>query len=149
MDSKGIRWRQSSPGLVCVCLDAYQKKDVAGRFYHRYDKGGISFQSVAELVMLMERLFDEINYPQAFTRLRSFHKQKVKRHQKKEGKKMTDDNDFLDNRGEAATFIVHVQFRQNATWQGEVVWAEQQKKICFRSALELLKLMDGAMNKEE
>lgn len=149
MNPKGIRWRQSSPALVCVCLDAYQGKDVAGRFYHRYDKSGISFQSVIELAMRMERLFDEINYPQAFTRLRSFHEQKENRHQKEEGKKMTDDNDFLDNRGEAATFIVHVHFRQNATWQGEVVWAEQQKKMCFRSALELLKLMDGAMNKEE
>ena len=26
------------------------------------------------------------------------------------------------------TFIVNVMFRENATWQGEVVWADEKKK---------------------
>ena len=43
------------------------------------------------------------------------------------------------------TFIVNVMFRENATWQGEVVWADEKKKQYFRSALELIKLMDSAL----
>lgn len=62
---------------------------------------------------------------------------------------MAGDSKSTDHRGDLATFVIHVQFRKNATWQGEVIWAEQQKKMCFRSALELLKLMDGAMDQEE
>ena len=44
-----------------------------------------------------------------------------------------------------ATFVVHVMHRQNATWQGTVVWAEKNQKASFRSALELIKLMDSAV----
>lgn len=52
----------------------------------------------------------------------------------------------LDRRpGRLATFTVCIHFRQNATWQGEVAWLEQQQRTCFRSALELLFLLDGAL----
>lgn len=50
-----------------------------------------------------------------------------------------------DKRRELGTFVVHVQHYENATWQGEVVWAEQKRTEKFRSALELLKLMDSAL----
>ncbi len=50
---------------------------------------------------------------------------------------------------DGATFVVHILHRNNATWQGEVVWAN--KNVCkpFRSALELLKLIDSALDDEE
>ena len=44
------------------------------------------------------------------------------------------------------TFIVNIKYRENATWQGEVVWADKKQKKYFRSALELLKLIDGALD---
>ncbi|PNV60795.1 hypothetical protein C0033_17575 [Clostridium sp. chh4-2] len=51
--------------------------------------------------------------------------------------------------GDKATFVVHVQYRQNATWQGNVMWAENQQSASFRSALELLKLIDSALDVRE
>ena len=51
--------------------------------------------------------------------------------------------------GDIATFVVHVQYRQNATWQGKIVWAEKNKEIGFRSALELLKLIDTAIESKK
>ena len=47
------------------------------------------------------------------------------------------------------TFVVHVKHCENATWQGEVTWAEENRKKQFRSALELIKLIDSALNMEE
>lgn len=47
--------------------------------------------------------------------------------------------------GELGTFVVHISHNENATWQGEIVWAERNKKQKFRSALELLKLIDSAL----
>lgn len=47
--------------------------------------------------------------------------------------------------GEKATFVVQIQYRQNATWQGRVVWAEKNEAKQFRSALELIKLIDSAL----
>ena len=44
------------------------------------------------------------------------------------------------------TFIVKVEFSQNSTWQGRVVWAEENRTVRFRSALELVKLMDEAIS---
>lgn len=43
------------------------------------------------------------------------------------------------------TFIIKIHECQNATWQGSVLWVEEQREQYFRSALELLKMIDGAM----
>ncbi|WP_459780259.1 hypothetical protein [Blautia glucerasea] len=47
------------------------------------------------------------------------------------------------------TFIVNIKNNQNHTWQGTVRWVETQKEIPFRSALELIKLIDSAMDTSE
>ena len=48
----------------------------------------------------------------------------------------------------AGTFVLKIMNRQNSTWQGTVTWVEENKTQNFRSALELLKLIDGALEKE-
>ena len=48
-----------------------------------------------------------------------------------------------------ATFIVKVIFRQGASWQGMLTWIEGEKEVSFRSALEMIKLMDGALPQPE
>lgn len=58
------------------------------------------------------------------------------------------DEIFREKFGEQATFVVHVQFRQNATWQGTIQWLEEEKSRRFRSMLEMLKLMDEALSKD-
>lgn len=45
------------------------------------------------------------------------------------------------------TFIINVMDQQNATWQGSVTWVDEQREQYFRSTLELLKLIDGALEK--
>lgn len=47
------------------------------------------------------------------------------------------------NTGE--TFVINVKCRQNHTWQGTVKWIEGKKEVPFRSALELIKLIDSAI----
>jgi hypothetical protein len=39
--------------------------------------------------------------------------------------------------------------RQNSTWQGSIVWVEKQTEQYFRSALEMLKLIDEALLQNE
>ena len=43
------------------------------------------------------------------------------------------------------TFEISVKFMQNSTWQGQIHWIEKNQKQSFRSALEMLKLMDEAL----
>ena len=47
------------------------------------------------------------------------------------------------------TFIIKVMDQQNATWQGSVTWVDEQREQYFRSTLELLKLIDGALEKRD
>lgn len=44
------------------------------------------------------------------------------------------------------TFVVKIVSQQNSTWQGSVTWTEEKKVQNFRSALELLKLISGALD---
>lgn len=44
------------------------------------------------------------------------------------------------------SFVVEVKCQENHTWQGTIQWVEGQKKENFRSALELIRLMDSALS---
>ncbi len=48
-----------------------------------------------------------------------------------------------------STFIVKVDHCQNSTWQGRITWAEENKQVTFRSTLELLKLMNEAVEQTQ
>lgn len=47
-----------------------------------------------------------------------------------------------------ATFVVRILHRENATWQGEIFWAEENRTEKFRSMLEMVRLIDSALEKE-
>lgn len=57
--------------------------------------------------------------------------------------------DFFEKRNRCkGTFIIKVENNSNDTWQGEVVWADENRSEKFRSALELFKLMNEAMESQ-
>ena len=111
----------------------------------------------------MERLYDELQHPQAALRIRSFQIERRKKrrtakkeealalpeHMGKEMKVMEEFEKVTEQRGRDSTFIIHVKYRQNASWQGEVTWVDKQKKEHFRSALELVRLIDSAVGEAD
>ncbi len=44
-------------------------------------------------------------------------------------------------------FIIKVDHFENETWQGRIIWAEENKTERFRSTLELIGLINEAMGK--
>lgn len=62
---------------------------------------------------------------------------------KKEGARVMSENN------QKATFLVQVVSQQHATWQGTVKWLEKDKEIPFRSELELIRLMDSAIEQDK
>ena len=62
---------------------------------------------------------------------------------------MRDEQDSKNLVGHKASFIVRVTSRQYATWQGSISWTERGVTKHFRSALELIKLIDSALDEEE
>lgn len=53
-----------------------------------------------------------------------------------------------DSGFERKTFVVDFLETKNNTWQGTLFWAQTQKKVSFRSAIELLRLLDLALGNE-
>jgi len=56
--------------------------------------------------------------------------------------RLDDQRDVGSTKG---TFEISVKFMQNSTWQGQIHWVEKDQRQNFRSALEMLKLMDEAL----
>ncbi|MBP3199349.1 MAG: hypothetical protein J6N21_20450 [Butyrivibrio sp.] len=44
------------------------------------------------------------------------------------------------------TFLIRVSSKENGTWQGNVLWADENRKEHFRSGLELLNMIDEALD---
>ena len=53
-----------------------------------------------------------------------------------------------ENRVLPQSFVVEVKSVENSSWQGTVSWVEGRKKEYFRSALELIRLMDSTLPNE-
>jgi len=45
-----------------------------------------------------------------------------------------------------ASFLIQVQYRHNSSWQGRIVWLDTKKTLVFRSFLELVMLMQEALD---
>ncbi len=138
----------SAPNLVCICVDEDRAGGLRGRFYDRYSADAEIFTDLDSLLIRMDRLMDRINYPQSSTQNRYFFDTE-NRIEPKGAERMRTTDDILSQTGDKATFVVNIQYRQNATWQGKVFWAETRQSRNFRSALELLKLIDGALDESE
>lgn len=46
-------------------------------------------------------------------------------------------------------FFIQITCCENATWQGTITWTNGRKAQNFRSALEMIKLIDSAVSEEE
>lgn len=46
------------------------------------------------------------------------------------------------------TFIIEIKSNQYNSWQGSIEWIEGKRMESFRSVLELVKLMDSAMEEQ-
>ena len=53
-----------------------------------------------------------------------------------------------NQKNENQNFVVTVRSQENHTWQGTVSWVEGKRQENFRSVLELLKLIDSAVETE-
>ena len=128
--------------LILICIDSYEDYILEGRYYNASRPGGVYFHSTAELILSIEQLLNQIEFPQAFYRIRSFV-----------------DKEFVfeenipvrdwSNRGLLGTFQLKVLFRQNVSWQGTIRWIEDKKEQSFRSVLELISLLDSALRERQ
>lgn len=123
-------------GTFLISVNRYLDGEMRGVFYHPVRREGGSFQSLIQLLLQMDQSMDQENLPQSFQASRSFAALRSLWHEGDPGR-------FLA--GREATFTIHVRFRRNSTWQGELVCRGDHRPRPFRSVLELIGLMSRAM----
>jgi len=121
--------------IVKIC--SYEDKNPKGVLTNPYFGEDKAFSSLSQLIFLMEELQDSLNYPQKSTAARCFGTTES-------GAAGLGGNTV--NAKALATFRIRILFRQNSSWQGDVVWLEKDVEAQFRSVLELIYLLDSAMN---
>ncbi len=115
----------------------YQDKNLTGTLYNPFYGEEMSFYNLTQLLLMMEAMMDEMNFPQEAVQIRRFGRQTKPLEPVRVLPKF--------NQEAIATFKVRVLFRQCASWQGTIAWADGKRETAFRSALELVKLMDSAL----
>ncbi len=123
-----------------VCVDTYHNGILSGRIFNPYLQSGQSFQSLTQFLQFMEQTLDKMAFPSAFTATRTFAPPPV--HD-------PDPPDVQEQTGQLSTFAIRILFRQNASWQGLVTWMEGKQEQSFRSALELILLIDSALSQPQ
>ena len=121
---------------VLICIDEYKDGIPVGRFYHPTQEEGVSFRGLMALLSEIESTLERLEFPKAYQIVRTFIPISSQSGDPAAGHEPV---------GKVATFSLRVMFRQNASWQGSVTWLEGKQMQSFRSALELVLLMNSAL----
>ena len=126
-------WNQQT---MLVCVDSYENGVPQGQMFLP-GQTGEQFGSLTQLLIRGQQLYELGGGVQSYTTPRIFAPAKPLIPVPCVGAELA--------RGSAATFEMRILFRQNASWQGELLWLEKNARQNFRSVLEMITLMDSAL----
>lgn len=148
--NKDVVFVTSAAIPVQIKIYEYKNQVLVGSIINNFYGEVSYFRDVIEMAGIMERFYDALSFPQASQLYRTF--RPTARNRKKYtaqlnagGRIMNMMPPELENTKEKASFVVHVQFRQHATWQGNITWVDKGVTQQFRSVLEMIRLMTEAV----
>lgn len=126
---------------LLICVDSYEDRLIAGRLYSKCLGGLSEFNNMMQLILSVQSVIEQLGFPEPYTLTKDF------------SVGCSDGvfpfvfgEDSIERKGTLATFQIKILFRQNASWQGIVTWIDGRREESFRSALELILLMDSAIS---
>jgi hypothetical protein len=138
-----------APNGIVLCVNGRGQSGIEGELYHGYSKEGILFKGYEDIIKIAEKLFDALGFPYRGTGDRDING-RIHSYYKEEGMaRVLKDEEMLERHGDMGTFVIRVQHRQHSSWQGRVTYLEEDKSAYFRSVLELIKIIDGALDEAE
>jgi len=129
---------------IIICVDSYKDSLIKGYIYHGTFSDGKRFDNLMQLLFIIEDIIDDTGFPKATTEKRRFNAFEAPA----KSEVIEGHNDFSTKKGELASFKLRILFRQNASWQGSIAWLENNVDEPFRSALEMLMLIDSALSNQ-
>lgn len=137
-----------TPASIVISVDEVSDGKFSGSYLHVTRNIQKPFGSLAELVLDLDVLMNDLDMPQAYTERRTWDYPCNYRQRNKPQRIRNKTVTQLLRQGKTATFALYIPMRRNSSWQGEVVWVEGKKQVLFRSVLELLHLIYFACNEE-
>ena len=128
--------------VVTLQVTSYHERCLKGAVSSALLENKLTFRSTMELLSQIECMMDQANFPQRNEESRAF--RPAAQPAEAEGRTAAEETAPV-----IACFHLNTMFRQNATWQGCLFWADLGMEANFRSVLELLKLMDNALSGAE
>lgn len=122
----------------------YQNKTMQGSFYNLYYGEEIRFENLMQLLLLMDHMMNQMNYPHTSMESRLIYQKKAFSHEALAKELLPKPDDAV-----LKTFHIRVIFRQNASWQGTVSWKGENQQQSFRSVLELIRMIDNVLSKSD
>ena len=124
-----------------IQIDSYNDKQLKGTLQNPYYDQEMPFDNLIQLLFLIESMINDIGFPQKSMESRTFFNHPVV------PAAASSSRNAAPSRTEPplATFVISIVFRHHASWQGNIVWQEQEMESQFRSVLELVLFMDNVL----
>lgn len=130
--------KSNSSRYFKISVHEYDNGCMSGILYHAGQLPGIRFENFLEVMLHMNRIFDEMAYPKKTMDYRRFKGTDFPRPSVSECWSMEE--------GKIATFNLHVKYRYHASWQGVISWLEGQESQEFESFLQMTYWIERILN---
>ena len=128
-----------------------------GFLEHVQSGQSLPLRSYLEMTFLIQEKLETLGYPQSSMEIRSWKGEKTSQYfrnnssKNNSGKRSENEMRQRDKKAPTPsggpTFFIRIHYRQNASWQGSIQWLEGNSTKFFRSHLEMIMLMQEAMEK--
>lgn len=143
-----------------IRINSFEDRIMRGALEHSGSGDFMEFYGLVNFIEAVQNRLDELEYPQATMEMRSWKLPPALpasaegSHDEAATSESGNGNlpEGFDGSGEAsrhktlASFVLRIQFRHNACWQGSLAWLEGKKSVAFRSMLELVALVSSALD---
>lgn len=131
-----------------IAVTTYQAHDFTGYFLIPLREGKIEFSSFADMVIQIDEILNEVEFPQCCVDMRSFSPIKPKKQERGIDPMAVEQYPVFTVQKSLANehlFDLRVLYRRQASWQGEITSLRLNRRLSFRSAVELLYLIRSAL----
>lgn len=137
---------------MILYIESVTGMDLQGVMDNCYLDKPIPFNHIMEMIFMADSILDQFEYPKASVNYRSNKRKKQVTiplderlaYQRRVYNRIQPMKSKLQHLGKRRHFVVKILFRQNASWQGELVVLENRKVISktkYRSIYELVRLI--------
>lgn len=135
---------------VYVFISSCDGHDASGNIYVLGGTVKSAFSGLAEMVIKCDKILSSASVVKASFSDRDFGTGARTRNPAQTGQTgaVPDEARDVNELSEHAAFIIHIQQRLNATWQGDITWVACGLTRHFLSSLDMIKLIEQALATE-